>query len=57
MRKVFQNTQEPVVGAFDLKGPYKMVRIVRSGVYELKDLGGKALSHPWNTEHLKKYYQ
>ena len=59
LRRVFQNTQEPDVGAFGLnwEGPYKMVRVVRSGVYELKDLGGRPLGHPWNVEHLKKYYQ
>ena len=56
LRKVFQTTQEPGVGAFGSKweGPYKVTRIVRSGVYELEDLGGKPLSHPWNAEHLKK---
>ena len=58
LRKVFQGTQEPDVGAFGRKweGPYKVTRIVRSDVYELEDLGGKPLSHPWNSEHLKKYY-
>ena len=59
LRRVFQNTQEPGVGSFgpNWEGPYKIVRIVRTGVYELEDLGGKPLSHPWNAEHLKKYFQ
>ena len=39
------------------EGPYKVIRVVRSGVYELEDLGGRLLGHPWNVEHLKKYYQ
>ena len=59
LRKVFQNTQEPGVGTFgtNWEGPYKVVRMVKSGVYELEDLGGRPLGHPWNAEHLKKYYQ
>ena len=59
LRKVFQNTQEPGVGVFgqNWEGPYKVTRIVRPGVHELEDLGGKALDHPWNVEHFKKYYQ
>ena len=59
LRKVFQNTQELGVGSFgpNWEGPYKVTRVVRSSVYELEDLGGRPLSHPWNAEHLKKYYQ
>ena len=59
LRRVFPNTQEPGVGSFgsNWEGPYKITRIVRSGVYELEDLGGKPLRHPWNAKHLKKYFQ
>ena len=59
LRRVFQNTQEPGVGSFgpNWEGPYKVVRIVRGGVYELEDLEGRPLKHPWNAEHLKKYFQ
>ena len=41
LRRVFQNTQELGVGAFgpNWEGPYKVIRVVRSGVYELEDLG------------------
>ena len=58
LRRVFQNTQEPSVGSFgpNWEGPYKVIRVVRRGVYELEDLGGKLLSHSWNAEHLKKYF-
>ena len=58
LRKIFQNTQEPGVGTFDpnWEGPYKVIRVVRSGVYELEDPNGRPLGHLWNTEHLKKYY-
>ena len=59
LRRVFQNAQEPDVGAFgpNWEGPYKVIRVVRSGVYELENLGGRPLGHPWNAEHQKKYYQ
>ena len=58
LRKVFLNTQEPGVGAFgpNWEGPFKVIRIVRLGVYDLKDLGAKPFGHPWNAEHLEKYY-
>ncbi|GFS37984.1 hypothetical protein Acr_00g0055060 [Actinidia rufa] len=39
------------------EGPYKVIKISRPGNYWLKDLSGKKLPHPWNVEHLKKYYQ
>ena len=59
LRKIFQNTQEPGVRAFgpNWEDPYKVLRIIQLKVYELEDLGGRALGHPWNAEHLKKYYQ
>ena len=39
------------------EGPYKIVSWHRKGTYHLKTLDGQKLHHPWNTEHLKKYYQ
>ncbi|GFY80993.1 hypothetical protein Acr_01g0008020 [Actinidia rufa] len=36
------------------EGPYKVIKVSRPGTYWLEDLDGKALSHPWNAEHLKK---
>ena len=58
LRRVFPNTQELGVGSFgpNWEGPYKIVRIVRAGVYELEDLGGKPLRHPCNAKHLKKIF-
>ncbi|XP_030964543.1 uncharacterized protein LOC115985784 [Quercus lobata] len=29
----------------------------RKGTYHLETLEGQKLPHPWNTEHLRKYYQ
>ncbi|GFZ06481.1 hypothetical protein Acr_18g0006510 [Actinidia rufa] len=40
----------------NVEGPYKVIKVSRPGTYWLEDLDGKALSHPWNAEHLKKYY-
>ena len=39
--RVFPNTQEPDIGSFgpNWKGPYKIAKVVRIGIYELEDLG------------------
>lgn len=39
------------------EGPYEVIRNLGRGAYSLKDLKGKPLGRPWNTEDLKKYYQ
>lgn len=39
------------------EGLYKVKNIVRSGVYQLEDLNGRELKHPWNGENLRKYYK
>ncbi|GFS37343.1 hypothetical protein Acr_00g0051440 [Actinidia rufa] len=39
------------------EGSYKVIKISRLRTYWLEDTSRKALSHPWNTEHLKKYYK
>ncbi|GFS41656.1 hypothetical protein Acr_00g0075590 [Actinidia rufa] len=39
------------------ESPYKVIKVSRLGTYWLEDPNGKALLHPWNAEHLKKYYQ
>ncbi|CAL2239164.1 unnamed protein product [Prunus armeniaca] len=38
------------------EGPYRVLEIARPGTYRLADINGKKLPHPWNTEHLRKYY-
>uniref|UniRef100_A0A2N9G172 Integrase catalytic domain-containing protein n=1 Tax=Fagus sylvatica TaxID=28930 RepID=A0A2N9G172_FAGSY len=38
------------------EGPYKVIKYYRRGTYHLEDRHGKKLPHPWNAEHLKKYY-
>ncbi|GFZ00937.1 hypothetical protein Acr_14g0005720 [Actinidia rufa] len=59
LRKVTLSTKEPNAGKLGptWEGPYKVIKVSRPGTYWLEDLEGKALSHPWNAEHLKKYYQ
>ena len=39
------------------EGPYRIASWQRRGIYHLGTLDGRKLQHPWNTEHLQKYYQ
>ena len=39
------------------EGPYRITSWHRKGTYHLETLDRQKLHHPWNTEHLKKYYQ
>ena len=39
------------------EGPYILSHVVRPGNYELQTGEGKVLSHSWNVEHLKRFYQ
>ena len=51
--------QEPGLGSFGPKweGPYKITEVMRPGTYRLADHNDRALSHPWNADHLKRFYQ
>ena len=57
--KVSQATKDPTKGKLgpNWEGPYKVVQYSRRRSYYLKDMDEKPLPHPWNAEHLKKYYQ
>ena len=59
LRRVFQNTK--VQGARVLgptwEGPYRVHRATHGGTYELENLEGLVFTHPWNAEHLRRYYQ
>ncbi|GFY86953.1 hypothetical protein Acr_05g0005920 [Actinidia rufa] len=59
LRRVTLSTRDPSAGKLSptWEGPYKVIKVSRTGTCWLEDLNGKALSHPWNAEHLKKYYQ
>ena len=59
LKKVTLATKDPTQGKLGptWEGPYKVVQFHRRGTYHLEKLDRTALPHPWNTEHLKKYYQ
>ena len=59
LRKVSQATQDPSQGKLGpaWEGPYEAIHHSREGLYCLKSLDSQELPRPWNTEHLKKYYQ
>ena len=59
LRKVTLSTKEPNTKKLGhtLEGLYKAVKVSRPGTYWLEDMNGRALPHPWNAEHLEKYYQ
>ena len=39
------------------EGPYKVIYSKKRGSYYLEAFDGRKLEHPWNVEHLRKYYQ
>ena len=59
MRKVIGATEDASQGKLgpNWEGPYRITSWHRKGTYHLETLDGQKLHHPWNTEHLKKYYQ
>ena len=59
LRKVSQATKDSSQGKLGLawEGPYQVIRYSREGSYYLKTLDSQKLPHPWNIEHLKRYYQ
>uniref|UniRef100_A0A2N9J642 Uncharacterized protein n=1 Tax=Fagus sylvatica TaxID=28930 RepID=A0A2N9J642_FAGSY len=58
LRKVTLATRDPTEGklAPNWEGPYRVIEIHRRGTYHLEAMDGRRLPHPWNVEHLKKYY-
>ena len=59
LRKVIGSTRDPTQGKLgpNWEGPYRITSWQRKCTYHLKILDEKKLHHPWNTEHLRKYYQ
>ena len=55
LRKVTRATREGKLGP-NWEGPYKIIDCHRKGTYYLENLNDQRLHHPWNTEHLRKYY-
>uniref|UniRef100_A0A2N9GE62 Uncharacterized protein n=1 Tax=Fagus sylvatica TaxID=28930 RepID=A0A2N9GE62_FAGSY len=58
LQKVTLATKNPSEGKLgpNWEGPYKVIEIRRPGTYHLEDMDGRRLPHPWNAEHLRKYY-
>ena len=59
LRKVFLATKNPAHGKLGLnwEGSYKVINCKRQGSYYLEALDERKLEHPWNVEHLRRYYQ
>ena len=59
LKKVFLATKNLAHGKLgpNWEGPYRVINCKRQGSYYLEALNGGKLEHPWNVEHLRKYYQ
>ena len=59
LRKVTPAMKDPTQGKLGptWERPYKVVHYSWRGSYHLEDLDGNKLPHPWNVEHLKRYYK
>ena len=57
LRKVFQNTAERNAGKLraNWEGPYKIIKVVRPGSYEIANMQDEKIPRTWNAMHLKKY--
>ena len=58
LKRVTLATRNPAYGKLgpNWEGPYKVINCKRQGSYYLEALDGWKLEHPWNIEHLRKYY-
>ena len=52
LRKVIGAARDP-----NWEGPYRITSWQRKSTYHLETIDEQKLPHPWNTEHLRKYYQ
>ena len=59
LRKVSLATKNPANGKLgpNWEGPYRVINCKKQGSYYLENLDWRKLEHPWNVEHLKRYYQ
>ena len=51
-------TKDPAHGKLgpNWEGPYRVINFKRRCSYYLEALDVRKLEHPWNVEHLRKYY-
>jgi len=59
LRKVMGSIKDTSQGKLgpNWEGSYRVASWHRKGTYHLETLDEQKLHHPWNTNHLKKYYQ
>ena len=59
VRRVMGTTRDTTQGKLgpNWEEPYQITAWQRKGTYHLETTDGQKLPHPWNTEHLRKYYQ
>ena len=59
LRRVTGATKDTSQGKLgsNWEGPYRIASWHGKGTYHLETLHGQKLHYPWNTKHLKKYYQ
>ena len=59
LKRVFLATRNPAHGKLgpNWEGPYRVINYKRQGSYYLETLDRRKLEHPWNVEHLRRYYQ
>ena len=59
LKKVSLATKDPSHGKLgpNQEGPYRIINCKRQGSYYLEALDRRKLEHPWNVEHLRRYYQ
>ena len=59
LRKVMGAARDPTQGKLgpNWEGLYRIMSWQRKGTYHLETIDEQKLPHPWNTEHLRKYYQ
>ena len=58
LRKVFENTKEWKAGKLgaNWEGPYKIVEVIKPGVYRLETSTGEAVPRAWNSKHLHLFH-
>ena len=59
LKKVSLATKNPAHGKLgpNWEGPYRIINCKRQRSYYLEAPDGSKLEHPWNVEHLRRYYQ
>ena len=59
LKRVSLATRNPAHGKLgpNWEGPYRVINFKRQGSYYLEAFDGRKLKHPWNVEHLRRYYQ